>query len=298
MNIFKYNNDILYKKIQWCLGCGNYSILYQLGKFLEKIKLKKNKIVLISGIGCSSRFPYFMNTLGIHTIHGRSFPIAFGLKLSNPKLNIWIITGDGDAYLIGINHLLHIVKKNININILIINNGVLALTKGKEINYNNFNPLSLLLSSGCSFLARCLYNDFKHIQKILKAAYKHQGTSFIEIYQYCPIYNKKNKNQSYIILKHNKPLFFFIKNKKYAIIINKLKLLPIIKKYNILLKKKIWIHNQNNLTLSYILCNFNYLYKNLPIPLGIIYKKKTHKYINLSKRKGKINNLLKKNYLF
>ncbi|WGH28080.1 MAG: thiamine pyrophosphate-dependent enzyme [Candidatus Shikimatogenerans bostrichidophilus] len=213
MNYFNIKKDINKNKIKWCLGCGNYSIINQLGIILEKLKIKKNKIVLVSGIGCSSRLPYYINTFGIHGIHGRPFSIATGIKISNPKLNVWVITGDGDSFSIGLNHLLHTIRRNININILIFNNEVYSLTKGqKSFTYNNnFNTISLILSAGSTFIARCLDFNIKHLKKILIKANKHIGTSCIEIYQNCPIYNKKSFKNLNIKKNFNNLIFLKIK---------------------------------------------------------------------------------------
>ncbi|WGH27081.1 MAG: thiamine pyrophosphate-dependent enzyme, partial [Candidatus Shikimatogenerans bostrichidophilus] len=283
MNFFKKKKDINNNKIKWCIGCGNYSIINQLGLVLEKLKIKKNKIVLVSGIGCSSRLPYYLNTFGIHGIHGRPFSIATGIKLSNPKLNVWVITGDGDSFSIGINHLLHTIRRNININILILNNEVYSLTKGqKSVTYNNnnnnnfFNTISLILSAGSTFVARCLDFDFKNLKKILIKSNKHIGTSCIEIYQNCPIFNKKsfkkfnikNNNKNLIFLKNNKPLIYG-KN-KYIILKNNIpKIIDFKKKEKY--KKYLWIHNVKNIYKSFILSRFKIINKKLPIPFGIFY---------------------------
>ncbi|WGH26052.1 MAG: thiamine pyrophosphate-dependent enzyme [Candidatus Shikimatogenerans bostrichidophilus] len=298
MNILNHKKDINKKKIKWCIGCGNYSIIMQLGKVLEKLKIKKNKIILVSGIGCSSRLPYYINTFGIHGIHGRAFSIATGIKLSNKKLNVWVITGDGDCFSIGLNHLLHTIRKNININILIFNNEVYSLTKGQKsvTNFNKnkfFNTISLILSAGSNFVARCLDFNINHLKKILIKANKHIGTSCIEIYQNCPIFNKnyfKKKiinNNNYIILKNNKPLIW---GKKGIILIkNKPKIVYLTKK-NI---SNLWIHNENNIYKAYILSRFKIINKQLPIPLGIFFKKKIKKKIKKINKKKKNIKLFK-----
>ncbi|MDH3003822.1 MAG: thiamine pyrophosphate-dependent enzyme [Candidatus Shikimatogenerans sp. JK-2022] len=287
MKYFNNKKDILKKNIKWCIGCGNYSIIYQLGKVFEKIKINKNKIVIVSGIGCSSRLPYYINTFGIHSIHGRPFSIATGIKLSNPKLNVWVITGDSDSFSIGLNHLLHTIRNNIDINILIINNEVLSLTKGQKsvtsYNDNNnktFNILNLILSAGSKFVARCLEFNIKHLKKILIKANKHIGTSCIEILQNCPIYNNKlNIKNKYFLKK-----LIFLKNKKKIIYGKKKKKLLILKnnkpkiiKYNKINelnnKKYIWIHNYKNIYKSFILSRLHRINKYKLLPLGIIYKK-------------------------
>lgn len=297
MNYLDIKKDINIKKIKWCLGCGNYSILIQLCKILKLLKIKKKNIVIVSGIGCSSRLPYFIKLKGYHTIHGRAFPIATGIKLSNPKLSVWIITGDGDSFSIGLNHLLHTIRRDININILIFNNGIYALTKGQKSYTNNykFNVISLILNAGSTFIARSLDRNPEHLKKMLIYANNHIGTSCIEIYQNCPIYNnKKNIYNNILYLKNNKPLIF--NNNKCIILKNNI---PKIRYYknNINL---IWIHNIYNSYKSFILSNFYKINKKLPIPFGIFYKKKYKKNNtkNLKIKFNKINKIYNKNFIF
>ncbi|MDH3004264.1 MAG: thiamine pyrophosphate-dependent enzyme [Candidatus Shikimatogenerans sp. JK-2022] len=303
MKKFYYKNDTNLKNIKWCLGCGNYSILMQFTKLLNNLKIKKNKIVLVSGIGCSSRFPYYIKLNSIHSIHGRAFSIATGIKLSNPKLDVWIITGDGDSFSIGLNHLLHTIRRNINLKILIFNNGVYALTKG-QYSYTNyikkfsFNTISLMLSAGATFIARTLDNNQKHLKKILLYANKHIGTSCIEIIQNCPIFNNIKYNiNNVIFLKNNKPLIY--SNNKCIILKNNKPLIKVFDKSNYI--NNIWIHNIYNLSKSFILSNFYLINNKLPIPFGIIYKKK-EKLNNLIFKKKinniSISNIYKKNFIF
>ncbi|WGH25689.1 MAG: thiamine pyrophosphate-dependent enzyme [Candidatus Shikimatogenerans bostrichidophilus] len=307
MNYLKYKKDIKKKEIKWCLGCGNYSILIQLAKILEKLKINKNEIVLVSGIGCSSRLPYYINTYGIHGIHGRPFSIATGIKISNPNLNVWVITGDGDSFSIGTNNFLHTIRRDIDLNILIFNNEVYSLTKGqksitnKKNKYRPFNTISLILSSGSTFVARTLDNYPNHLQKILIYANKHIGTSCIEIYQNCPIYNKnffkKFNKKNIIFLENNKPLIFG--NKRGIKLDGQIpKIVNLNNKYNSI--NDLWIHNYKNIYKSYILSNFKNINNKLPTPFGIFYKKQIHKIKKkkIIKKKKKINlyKILKKNY--
>ncbi|WGH24592.1 MAG: thiamine pyrophosphate-dependent enzyme [Candidatus Shikimatogenerans bostrichidophilus] len=291
-------NNIKYNKIKWCLGCGNYSIINQLSKVLSLLKIKKKYIVIVSGIGCSSRLPYYIKFKGVHTIHGRAFSIATGIKLSNKKFNVWLITGDGDSFSIGLKHLLHTIRRNININILIFNNGIYALTKGQKSysNYNNnsFNIIALMLSSGATFVAKTLYNNPIHLRKTLYYANKHIGTSCVEIIQNCPIYNNiKNKINNIIYLKNNYKLIY---NNKCILLKNNK---PIIKNNNKKFKN-IWIHNIYNLYKSFLLSNFYIINKKLPIPIGIIYKKRKYKTKHLvcKKKKYNIENIFNKNIIF
>jgi 2-oxoglutarate ferredoxin oxidoreductase subunit beta len=218
---------------RWCPGCGDYSILAQTRKIMPDIGVPRENIVWISGIGCSSRFPYYMNTYGIHGIHGRAAAIATGVKLSNPELSVWIATGDGDALSIGGNHFIHLFRRNININMVLFNNQIYGLTKGQysptsehgKITKSSplgsiehpFNPVSLAIASGATFIARTMDRDPHHMTDMLKKASEHTGTSFIEVYQNCNIFNdgaflhltdKKVRDENVIYLQHEKPLLF------------------------------------------------------------------------------------------
>jgi 2-oxoglutarate/2-oxoacid ferredoxin oxidoreductase subunit beta len=192
--------------VRWCPGCGDYAILAAMQKYLAEAGADPSKTVFVSGIGCSSRFPYYMNTYGFHTIHGRAPAFATGIKATNPELDVWLVTGDGDSLSIGGNHLAHILRRNVNVNILMFNNEIYGLTKGQYSPTSPvgtrrksapmgsvdrpFNPLSFALGSNATFVARTLDVDAKHMAKTFKAAHEHQGTSFIEILQNCVIFNK------------------------------------------------------------------------------------------------------------
>lgn len=191
--------------IRWCPGCGDFQILRQMQRVLPDLGIERERIVFISGIGCSSRFPYYMNTYGMHSIHGRAPAIATGLKMVNPDLSVWVITGDGDGMSIGGNHLIHLLRRDIDVNVLFFNNQIYGLTKGQYsptsvvgqrttsspdgVRDRPFNPLKLAYGAGASFLARTTDRDAKHLRAMLQAAYEHTGTSFIEIYQNCHIFN-------------------------------------------------------------------------------------------------------------
>ncbi|MCB1305219.1 MAG: 2-oxoacid:ferredoxin oxidoreductase subunit beta, partial [Leptospiraceae bacterium] len=193
------------QEVRWCPGCGDYAILSAIQKTMPELGLPKEDIVFISGIGCSSRFPYYMNTYGFHTIHGRAPAVASGLKLMRPELSVWMITGDGDALSIGGNHLIHIIRRNLDINILLFNNQIYGLTKGQYSPTSKqgtvakstpegsldrpFSALSLAIGAGATFAARVHDKDMKLMTDTFKAAYEHRGTSFIEIYQNCVIFN-------------------------------------------------------------------------------------------------------------
>jgi 2-oxoglutarate ferredoxin oxidoreductase subunit beta len=193
------------QEVRWCPGCGDYAILAAIQGFMPELNIPRERIVFISGIGCSSRFPYYMNTYGMHSIHGRAPAIATGLSASRPDLSVWVVTGDGDALSIGGNHLIHALRRNVNLKILLFNNRIYGLTKGQysptselgKITKSTpagsadspFNPLSLALGAEATFVARTIDSDRKHLQSVLRAAAEHQGSAFVEIYQNCNIFN-------------------------------------------------------------------------------------------------------------
>ena len=193
------------QEVRWCPGCGDYAILAAVQGFMPELGLPRENIVFVSGIGCSSRFPYYMNTYGMHSIHGRAPAIATGLAASRPDLSVWVVTGDGDALSIGGNHLIHALRRNVNLKILLFNNRIYGLTKGqysptseqgkvtKSTPFgsldNPFNPVSLALGAEATFVARTIDSDRKHLTSVLRAAADHQGTAFVEIYQNCNIFN-------------------------------------------------------------------------------------------------------------
>ncbi|MCX6173375.1 MAG: 2-oxoacid:ferredoxin oxidoreductase subunit beta [Ignavibacteriales bacterium] len=231
---FTSNQDV-----RWCPGCGDYSILAQVQRSFPEIGKKKEEIVFISGIGCSSRFPYYMDTYGFHSIHGRAAAIASGLKIARPELSVWVATGDGDLMSIGGNHFIHTCRKNIDLKILMFNNRIYGLTKGQysptsekgkvtksspygSIDYP-FNPLSLALGAEASFVARTIDRDPKHLQEMVKRAAEHKGTAFIEIYQNCNIFNdgafsilteKETKGDNVLVLEQGKPMVYGKENDK------------------------------------------------------------------------------------
>ncbi len=193
------------QEVRWCPGCGDYAILAAVQSFLPELGLRRENIVFVSGIGCSSRFPYYLNTYGLHSIHGRAPAIATGLAASRPDLSVWVVTGDGDALSIGGNHLIHVLRRNVNLKILLFNNRIYGLTKGQysptseqgKITKSTpmgsldapFNPISLALGAEATFVARTIDSDRKHVTGVLRAAAAHRGTAFVEIYQNCNIFN-------------------------------------------------------------------------------------------------------------
>src|SRR5436189_6311080 len=221
------------QEVRWCPGCGDYAILNNVQKVMPELGIPREKMVFVSGIGCSSRFPYYMNTYGFHSIHGRAPAIATGIKAANPELNVWMVTGDGDALSIGGNHLIHALRRNVDIKILLFDNRIYGLTKGqysptseqgkvtKSTPFGSldhpFNPASLALGADASFVARTIDSDRWHLTSVLRAAADHQGAAFIEIYQNCPIFNDdafaplkevSATDQRLIKLEHGAPVRF------------------------------------------------------------------------------------------
>jgi 2-oxoglutarate ferredoxin oxidoreductase subunit beta len=230
--------------VRWCPGCGDYSILAQMKKVMPQLGISRENIVFISGIGCSSRFPYYMNTYGMHSIHGRAPAIATGLKCVRQDLQVWVVTGDGDGLSIGGNHFLHLMRRNVDLKILLFNNRIYGLTKGQysptsplgKINKsapmgvidNPLNPLSVAIGCEATFVARSIDVNIKHLGETLKRAAEHKGTAFVEIYQNCNIFNdgafdyatsKDSKLDTTVELEHGKPLIFG-KNKNKGIRLN------------------------------------------------------------------------------
>jgi 2-oxoglutarate/2-oxoacid ferredoxin oxidoreductase subunit beta len=219
--------------IRWCPGCGDYSVLAQVQRVFPEFPHKKEEYVAVSGIGCSSRFPYYMDVYGIHGIHGRAPAIATGIKLTNPNLDVWVATGDGDGLSIGGNHMIHMLRRNLNIKVLLFNNQIYGLTKGQfsptsvlgQVTKSTpmgvidtpFIPVSLALGAGATLVARTMDRDPKHLQEMVRRAEQHHGSAFIEIYQNCSVFNdgaffqfteKDTRDDSVVYLEHGKPLFF------------------------------------------------------------------------------------------
>ena len=316
--------------VKWCPGCGDYSILKQVQTILPQIGVPRENIVFISGIGCSSRFPYYMNTYGVHSIHGRAPSVATGLKTANPKLNVWVITGDGDALSIGGNHLIHTLRRNVDLNILLFNNEIYGLTKGqysptsplgtktKSTPYGSvdapFNPLALAFGAGASFIARSMDRDPGHLREILHEAQKHKGTSLLEIYQNCNVFNdgaffpfteKETKQDMTVFLKNNEPLIFGKESEK-GIMLDGLN--PVVVQVDEKGKDALWIHDEKDKLKASILTRMfddSRQEGALPRPFGVLYKEKRATYENLlndqikeavkSKGSGNLDEILRGN---
>lgn len=220
-------------EVRWCPGCGDHAVLNSIQKAMATLGIKQEDFVVVSGIGCSSRFPYYMSTYGFHTIHGRAAAVATGVKCANPKLCVWEITGDGDALAIGGNHFIHVIRRNIDINLVLFNNKIYGLTKGQYSPTsdrgkvtktspqgtieNPFIPGQLVLGAGGTFFARAVDNNIKHSQEVFEEAAKHEGTSIVEVLQNCVIFNDgihaeisdpKFREERQIFLKHGEPMIF------------------------------------------------------------------------------------------
>jgi 2-oxoglutarate/2-oxoacid ferredoxin oxidoreductase subunit beta len=273
------------QEVRWCPGCGDYSVLASVQKVMPDLDIPRENIVFISGIGCNGRFPYYMNTYGFHTIHGRAPGVATGLKLTRPELSVWIITGDGDALSIGGNHLIHILRRNLDVNIMLFNNRIYGLTKGQYSPTSEqgkitgttpagsldrpLDPVAIALAAGATFIARVLDIDAKGLQHVLKAAAAHKGTSFIEIYQNCNIFNdgaftsiseRDVREDRTVWLEHGQPLIFG-KNRDRGIHLNGLH--PEIREDT----ENALIHDASNATLAYLLARMTY--PDYPVPFGI-----------------------------
>ncbi len=225
--------------VRWCPGCGDYAILASIQRVMPELGVPREKMVFVSGIGCSSRFPYYMNTYGFHSIHGRAPAVATGIKITRPDLMVWVVTGDGDGLSIGGNHLIHTMRRNIDLKILLFNNRIYGLTKGQTSPTSEqgmktkstpfgaldrpFNPLSVAIGSAATFVARSIDIDSPHLQYVLRRAAEHKGTAFVELYQNCNVFNdgtwesvtdKDVRSDRLLVLEHGKPLVFGKERKK------------------------------------------------------------------------------------
>ena len=281
------------QSVRWCPGCGDYAILAQAQKVFPDLGVSKENFVFISGIGCSSRFPYYMNTFGFHTIHGRAPAIASGVKLSNPDLSVWVVTGDGDALSIGGNHTIHLLRRNLDINVMLFNNRIYGLTKGQysptsEIGKvtksspfgsldRPFNPLTLALGAGATYVARTIDRETKHMQVMISRSYGHKGTSFLEIYQNCNIFNdgafgsmtdKETKADSVLWLENGQPMVFGKeKNRGIRLDGNTPMIVEIGDKWSL---DDVLVHNESDYVIASLLSNLTYQ-SDFPDPIGVLY---------------------------
>src|SRR5262245_57132784 len=281
------------QEVRWCPGCGDYSILAQIQKVMPELGIKRENTVFVSGIGCSSRFPYYMNTYGFHTIHGRAPAVATGLKTANPDLSVWVITGDGDALSIGGNHLIHAMRRNLDINIILFNNRIYGLTKGQYSPTSEFgkktkstpfgvidyplNPLSVALAAEATFVARSVDTHTQHLQSIVERAMHHKGVSFIEVYQNCNIFNdgafdafteRDVRDDRMIQLEHGAPLVFG-KERNRGVRMRSDMHLEVVQLGDGIGESELIVHNEKapDSYLAYMLARMEY--PDYPVPIGV-----------------------------
>ena len=281
------------QEVRWCPGCGDYSILAQTQKVLPDIGIPREKFVFISGIGCSSRFPYYVNTFGMHSIHGRAPAIATGVKASNPDLYVWVITGDGDGLSIGGNHLVHCMRRNVDLKIILFNNRIYGLTKGQYSPTSEFgkktkstpmgsidypiNPLHIALAAEATFVARSLDIDTKHLVETLNRAAHHKGTAFVEVFQNCNIFNdgafknftdRELRDDRMIQIQHGKPLIFG-KDHEKGLILKGTKLEVVKLGENGVKESDLLVYDEKDESpvMAYLLSGMNY--PEFPVPVGV-----------------------------
>ncbi|HSP89190.1 MAG TPA: 2-oxoacid:ferredoxin oxidoreductase subunit beta [Ignavibacteriaceae bacterium] len=313
--------------VRWCPGCGDYSILAQMQRVSPDLGIKRENMVWISGIGCAARFPYYMHTYGIHGIHGRATAIATGVKVNRPDLSVWVATGDGDLLSIGGNHFIHACRRNVDIKIMLFNNRIYGLTKGqysptsekgkktKSTPYGSvdypFNPITLAIGAGASFVARSLDRDAKHLQSMMKRAAEHRGTAFVEVFQNCNIFNdgafeilteKETKPDNVLVLEQGKPMVFG-KNNDKGIKLDGLNPQVVDISNGPYSINDLWVHDEldNNSFRAHILSKFNDM-EGFPTPIGVFtqikkstYEEDFHSQINnvkQSKGEGDLRKLL------
>lgn len=280
------------QSVRWCPGCGDYAILAQMQKLLPKLGIARENTVFVSGIGCASRFPYYMNTYGFHTIHGRAPAIATGLKVTRPELSVWVVTGDGDGLSIGGNHLIHAIRRNMDINILLFNNQIYGLTKGQSSPTSEFgkrtksspmgtieqpvNAICVAIAAEGTFLARCVDTDSVHLSTILEKAASHKGTSFVEILQNCKVFNdnafgaytgKDVRDDNMLFLEHGEPMIFG-KDKDKGIMLDGLNP-KVVSLGNGVSESDLLVHDEACLepSLAYFLSRMRH--PDFPVPVGV-----------------------------
>ena len=289
------------QEVRWWPGCGDYAILKTIQKLMPDLETPKENQVFVSGIGCSSRFPYYMNTFGFHTIHGRAPAIATGVKLANPELDVWVITGDGDGFSIGGNHMMHVLRRNVNLQILLFNNEIYGLTKGQysptsQVGTRSpssptgsidspLSPCQVAMGSGGTFIARSIDTEAKHLTSVVKRGHAHDGAAFIEILQNCPIYNdgifeqvkdKKIAADFRVEVEHGEPIIFG-KEKEKGIALNreKLELEVIAVAGN---EDSILIHNETNKIQAQMLAAMGG--EDFPVAVGVLYQEEKSSFVS------------------
>ncbi len=288
---YKREDFVNNTEVRWCPGCGDYAILAALQRILPELGLPPEKHVFVSGIGCAGRLPYYMNTYGFHTIHGRALAVATGLKALREDLTVWVITGDGDALSIGGNHLIHCLRRNVNVKILLVNNQVYGLTKGQfsptspkgqvtktspqGATHQPLNPLTLALAAGASFVARAVDKDPHHLAEVIKKAYEHPGCALVEIYQDCNIFNngafdefalKANRSEKTLVLREGQPLLFGAE-KEWALALHN-------EQFHRIASHDLvdYRHDPENFIAA--MCLARLTFPDYPVPLGVYYQQR------------------------
>ena len=293
-----YTSD---QEVRWCPGCGDYAILKTVQKLMPELDVPRENLVFVSGIGCSSRFPYYMNTYGFHTIHGRAPAIATGVKLANPELDVWVITGDGDGFSIGGNHMLHVLRRNVNLQILLFNNEIYGLTKGQYSPTSQpgtrspsspegsidapLSPCAVALGSGATFVSRSIDTEAKHLTAVIKRAHEHHGASFVEILQNCPIYNdgvfeqvknKKTAADFRIELTHRQPMIFGKEGEKGIRLNRETLVLEVIQSAGN--EDQLLIHDETNKVQAQLLATMGG--EHFPVAVGVLYREEKATFVD------------------
>ena len=289
--VYKAKDFASEQDVRWCPGCGDYAVLTAVRKALPKMSRRKEDFVFVSGIGCAERFPYYVDTYGLHTIHGRAPAFATGVKLANPDLEVWVVSGDGDLLSIGGNHTLHVMRRNVNINVILLNNRIYGLTKGQYSPTSEtgkvtkstpmgspdhpVNPISFAIGAGCTFMARCIDVDVAMLESLMQQAAAHPGFSFIEVYQDCNIYNHKawfyasqkdTRDETTIKVEHGKPMIFAGGTKGIRQNGSRLEIVEIGRDAS---ESDLLVHDAHDRIHSYMLSRMRY--PDLPEPMGVLY---------------------------
>lgn len=292
------------QEVRWCPGCGDYAILKTIQKLMPELDVPKENHVFVSGIGCAARFPYYMNAFGFHSIHGRAPAIATGVKMANPELDVWVITGDGDALSIGGNHLMHVLRRNVDLNILLFNNEIYGLTKGQYSPTSRVGtkspstpdgsvdlplyPCSVALGVGARFVARSVDTEMKHLASVIIRAHDHKGASFTEILQNCNVYNdgifehvknKKTAADNQLVLEHGQPLVFGSdRNRGVRINVETLRLDVVTIGEDGVTLGDILVHDETNKILAQLLCEMTA--PDYPVAVGVLYCEPASAYVS------------------
>lgn len=304
--VYKAKDFTTDQDVRWCPGCGDYAVLAAVRKTLPKLGRRKEDYVFVSGIGCAARFPYYMETYGLHSIHGRAPAFATGIKLAKPELDVWLVSGDGDLLSIGGNHLIHCMRRNVGINIILLNNRIYGLTKGQfsptsergKITKSTpmgslecpLNPIAMALGAECGFIARGLDIDAKFLEVLMTRGAAHKGMSFIEVYQDCNIFNHKawfyasqkdSRPEATVVLEHGKPLVFGAESQKGIRVVSGRPEVVVIGEDGIT-ESDLMVHDETNLAQAFVLSQM--FYPEFPEPMGVIYAREDSQSFEMASR--------------